>query len=167
MLRVTCALLLATGSLSCGPRADSTTDGGGPGASSPVCSVPVGGVMLSAQAFSFTGDALTCSGNAGGVESMCPGTPTVTQVTCADGFGFSIASGNETILLRVQGGEAWSAGAQLVQPSLTLSGNLTVSTIGPPDPPTPPAGTMNASFYVNDVMGSNFIASGELTTNWP
>ncbi len=132
------------------------------------CAIPVGDVMVNAGAFTFTGDAMSCTGNVEGTEVSCSsGAASVQRTVCADGYAFTIVSGQETLLLRVQGGSDWNAGAQFVG-APPLNGNLTLMDVGPPDQLQPPAGTMEKMSFVlqGTTEGQGVVLNGQLSTTW-
>lgn len=128
------------------------------------CTAPTTGISLSSSSLAELGISetkLECAGTADGTALACSGATALTKVTCPDGFGVTVASGNVTLLVHFANTDHWSAGGQLASGG-AATGNLTIAGLGA-DPHPPANATQAASF---DLIVAKAKVNGTFTTTW-
>lgn len=133
-----------------GPVEDAGVDAGEPVVTldTRACAIPVGSVTL-------TGAALD-------VGTTLDGEPAqIGQGQCPDGFGYALTRGTTTVLVRLVGGDRWTAGATL--DGVELHGSMTYQGLSDPFDPAPRAGQHRASFALSTGAA---LADGTISTRW-
>lgn len=122
------------------------------------CDVTTGGVTLHAEVPPEVPASLNCTGG----DLACSGEVRVTKAACVDGFAVTLESGNATLVLRLKGGEGWTAGARLNDVEHT--GSLKLSGLYDPSEPAPPTGQkQRGSFVLN---ATETVADGTFSLEW-
>lgn len=122
------------------------------------CAVPAGGVSVNAGTPAEAADTLNCTGDA----VSCSGETRVAKVACVDGFAITMESGNAVLVLRLKGGDAWTAGARLN--GADFEGSLSMVGLYAPDSPAPPAGREQQGAF--SLHSADAVADGTFSIQW-
>lgn len=130
------------------------------------CAIEASGVDLSSSSLKDLGvsdDKLACTGRSDGQALQCADAAQLVSAVCSDGFGVTLDSGNVRLLIRLRGGDRWTAGAKL-EGGEVLGGSLTMAGLPSPLEPVATAGSEQAgSFFL---LGENANFDGTMRLRW-
>jgi hypothetical protein len=146
------ALVLALSAASCGGGADDP------------CAVPTGAPpsTQSLASLDVHETKLVCHGSLDGVALDCAAPAVLTKTACGDGSGYTLSSGNVSLLIRLSKDDSWHVGMRLAS-GVSPEGDITIAG-GFGEDPHPAAGAEQAGSF--HLTAGQATIEGTFRTTW-